>query len=227
VRCLPRLLLLLCCATPGVAAEGGEPGNRELTRLDPPWYDAEADDWRTMTPREEDDPPGFEPGVPIGSAVGWLIYLLIAVLGVGLVIWLILNWRRIPGDGVAGAEPGKVVPQTALSALPRGIDESVRRDPDAALREALAAGDWNRAAVCLHLALMVLLDRHGVVHLEPGRTDRAYLRELEDSGARPLFASTSRIFQQVFFGHLPVGRTEVDPLVAEARRLRERMEGGR
>lgn len=86
-------------------------------------------------------------------------------------------------------------------------DEDIREmDLPALIAQAEEAADW-RGAIRLHylLVLRKLVDQ-GLLTWSPERTDRDYMRQLNDTSIRARFANAALIFQWVWYGHAEVDR---------------------
>jgi len=142
-------------------------------------------------------------------AYGLMIGLLVAVVVV--VVWLLVRYglrdgSATPGDpGDDGAASG--VTEDAAAALPAGLRLG---EAELFARAATHAeqGDFTSAALHLHAWMIVHLDRRGALVASRGKTNGQYRSEVAASlpDAVGVFAASSRLFEDAFFGRLPVSR---------------------
>ena len=68
-------------------------------------------------------------------------------------------------------------------------------------RRCYEAGDYGQAIIFLYSYQLLQLDRHQVIRLARGKTNRQYLREVRQrAGLLPLLERTMVAFEEVFFG---------------------------
>jgi len=205
----PVILLMglaLCLSLDGppqfTFGETGEVAREALRRGGFPWYDAAKDD---IKPTRVSKPPR-ELDVQVNAP--WIAWSSIGIIIISLAIAaaVILGyfaWRRWkPWQGRRG-EAARIAAQ--LRELPLVPDESPHEDDLLlAAERAAAAGDYGRAIIWLYAYQLTELDRHRVIRLVKGKTNRQYLRELgRQSPIRPLLERTIVTFEEVYFG----GRT--------------------
>lgn len=204
-------------AAPAVraAAPGDDDARRALARQSFPWYDQRADAYRPIVQAPEPvrapsaDPAPFAIDLgPIGAAL--VLALLVAV--VGSLVFLVVRHGLFDGGRLAERSPdGGAAPtvEDLEAALPEGIRPA---DGDLLARAAALAdsGDFAAAMLHLHAWLLVELDRRGGLTLARGKTNRQYAAEVARSmpAAADLFRSSSRLFEDAYFGHLPVSRAD-------------------
>ena len=108
-----------------------------------------------------------------------------------------------PGDDVD--DPG----DEQLAALPAGIGLATG---DLLGRAAAHAerGEFEQAMLFFHAWQLVELDRRGGLALARGKTNGQYAAEVAAAApaVAPLFRRSSRLFEDAFFGDLPVSRTD-------------------
>jgi len=73
-------------------------------------------------------------------------------------------------------------------------------DPFAEAQAAATRGDFRTAVVHLFGHLLARMDRHHILRLHPGRTNRQYLYEIRDRCHRDTFQQLARLFERVVFG---------------------------
>jgi hypothetical protein len=213
------------------AVEAGGKGLRRAANF--PWYDPAQDDLRDMHAREradadtdtrktgwEVDAPQPKPrGTPtswqfptLAMIVQYTAMALFVVLIVGLVILLIRYFLKDDEEGAAGGRSGEIELEDRTSDVDRveQLPFQVRR-PDANLlseaRRLYEAGRFDDAIVYLYSYQLVELDKHQLIHLAKGKTNRQYLRELRGTETLPEILHESMIaFEDVFFGRHSLGR---------------------
>ena len=232
-RVLSTVLLLL--ATAGLAwADVAEPeaaiqaGRAALRQQAFPWYDDQQDRLRRLDvqpgvepaahrdstwhtdPRERGD-WSWLPGLPgwIGQLVRGLIWTALslgALVLVGLLIRAYWNrdQRRVAAGGSGSPDAGAVADQIAEWVLPVPapgrdlLDETRRR---------VAQADYTHAILFLFSYQLQTLDRHGLIRLARGKTNRQYRDELAaEPQLRAILQQALVGFEDVFFGHHQIER---------------------
>ena len=198
-----------------------------------PWYDAEKDDLKridvTPAPNNQQsasqsnwqaDPLSNRPankgpagpvggGTGAGSVVNLLAWSLIFILLGILVVYLVQTFlnREIQGA---------IVTQSSVDDEPGGADRvenlpfqiaAPRNDFRSEAERLYRAGDFDGAIIYLFSYELLQLDKHHVIQLTRGKTNRQYWRECR---TQPELASLLRItigaFEDVFFGHHALSR---------------------
>jgi hypothetical protein len=126
----------------------------------------------------------------LGSIPRMLLLVLLG-LAIGGVLYLVLRnvrpWVRRPEEEVEAAEPVAV----AAVETPQAVETDVERLL-ASARAAAATGDFGRAIMQLHAALLRRLEGAGLVAVHPSRTNGDYVRAV--ASARPALVSPVRSF---------------------------------
>jgi hypothetical protein len=210
---------------------------QRLREIDPPWYDANHDTWRRVaTPPKAAPPPASttaaRPPLDLEPLFVIAVCALVAVV-IGIMVATFMR-TRLP-DTLPEIEIEHRRPAESNVAVLDFVPAAGASDPDAALRAALAAHDWRAATIWLYALMLLGLERAGVVRLEAGKTDRAYLREaargLAERARRTTAGNLARApgragidaletavvaFSAVYFGHQPATAESV----AEVQRAR-------
>ncbi len=165
-----------------------------------PWYDAARDDikpTRVRKPREVPEPSEVSRFHIPWSSVGIILICLAMAAMVILGYWA---WRRWAPWQAGKAEATRVVAQ--LQELPLVPEDSPQEtDLLQASERAAAAGDYRRAIIWLYAYQLTELDRHRLIRLMKGKTNRQYLRELgRQSPIAPLLERTIVTFEEAYFG---------------------------
>lgn len=208
------------------SAATGERAGAALAGQRFPWYDADRDAFQPQFEarpagvperRAEDDADSRrgepEIGGSSGSAgLGTRVMIGLAVAVIGAAIWLIVRDGLLvlpPVPDAAPPEPAAILDAEQLGALPEPA-----RIPAGELlsrAEALAArGEYGAAMVLLHAWQLVELHRRGAVELSRGKTNGRYAAEVARAlpDVAPLFRRSTRLFEDAFFGGLPVSRDD-------------------
>lgn len=192
-----------------------------------PWYDRKSDDVRrlNMVPRTTPEDrgvtwasdktatsaPTWNPQLGwLGTLLEWLgITTLVVLLGVigYLIATAFLKDEVSESDGLAVR---KVVETRRdadrVEALPFHL-RAARGDFLSEARRLYEAGRYSEAVVYLFSHQLVELDKHHVIRLTKGKTNRQYVRE---SRQRPLLsavlATTMVAFEEAFFGRKTLSR---------------------
>ncbi len=215
---------------PAVRAQDGEQWARESLsrRTDLPWYSPSDDALQEVEriPRQDDPNRGSqweaETQQPTTRAWNWRLpawfllvleivaWLLLCTL-LGLLAWLLFRTARrgsLLGRHATGIAEDEMTAESRIEQLPIAIAPE-HHDLLAAARAFYAAGDFARAIIYAFAHQLVELDKHHLIHLSQGKTNRQYLLELKKHPAfielvRPMMLA----FEEVFFGHheLPLQR---------------------
>ncbi|GAB6165161.1 hypothetical protein JCM19992_11610 [Thermostilla marina] len=168
----------------------------------PPWYDRAAD---RVVPVRTPRPPAPRPGsfrirAPASGPPLTTILVLIAILAIPILVLIAYFWLRDRETDVGRPPAEKAPRRRQLEDLPEHIDTAIR-DWEAAIREAVAKGDYRRAVVLLFGYELIELDKHDRIRLERGKTNRQYLRELRGmSFLRRFYEETMLLFEEVYYG---------------------------
>jgi hypothetical protein len=194
-----------------------------------PFYDRAKDDTRRLnvqSPRDADSanrkskwagkkaaarknapPPGKGLSGPLG-AVLQVLGLTALVVFIGILAWLIA--RAFLKQETTETVVSKVVETSRdvdrVEALPFAVRKPTG-DFESEARRLYELGQYSEAILYLYSHLLVQLDRHHVIRLAKGKTNRQYLRE---SRTRPVLREildrTMIAFEDVFFGQHALSR---------------------
>jgi len=141
------------------------------------------------------------------SSFQWVAWLVIAVL-IGVVVYLLFRaYRQSEQRTAARTSPGDSVAdeQRRVEALP--LEGRKRSDFLTEAVRSYQEGNYAEAIIYLFSHQLVELDKHELIHLAKGKTNRQYLRELSRRlPLRRLMEQTTVVFEDVFFGHHPLDR---------------------
>ena len=233
-RVLSTVLLLLATAGLAVRGHAAEPeaaiqaGRAALRQQAFPWYDDQQDRLRRL-----DVQPGVEPAVHrdstwhttspkagdwswlpelpgwIGQWVRGLIWTALglgALVLVGMLVQAYLNrdQRRVATRGSGASDAGADADQIAEWVLPV---PSPNRDLLDETRRRVAQADYTHAILFLFSYQLQTLDRHGLIRLARGKTNRQYRDELAaEPQLRAILQQALVGFEDVFFGHHQIER---------------------
>jgi hypothetical protein len=194
---------------------------------DYPWYDPEADQFKridVVESRERDanrksrwegggraNMGGPNIGNPFSALLNvlvWMLVILLIVILVGAVLWAFLKMegRR------AASSTDEVDQEESLGEADRieNLPFKVARPQTDLLAEArrlYEAGRYGEAVVYLFSYQLVQLDRHQLIRLTKGKTNRQYLREVRPRPElRTMLERTMIAFEEVFFGRREIDR---------------------
>lgn len=177
-----------------------------------PWYDGDTDGVRRInvkTPWREPQfsGPRVRPNISLLEIVAWTA--LAVVLGVlcYLLVKAFLNREARTATEAGTRSVGRGVDDAArVEALPFRIERGATNLLAEAQR-LYEAGNYREAVIYLFSFQLVEMDRHQIIRLAKGKTNRQYLREVR---RRPtlegLVAQTMVAFEDVFFGDHPLDR---------------------
>lgn len=225
---LPILCAVIAASGPGLPLFGSPVGGaaqdevaNALRQIAPPWYDAGTDGPRAEVLPGEHPAVSRERGsipeaplTPPASAGGpspvrldWLNPLVLWIVLGGLsVLAGALFWLLLPA-GRDAAEAGLADRRAAAARIEHlPVDMEPAGDLRAAALAAARDRDFDRSVVLLFSHALVELDRHGMVQLNKGKTNRQYLREFRSHGTdRGHLGALIETFERVYFGRLPAG----------------------
>jgi hypothetical protein len=200
------------------AAEGLSQGARY------PWYDADGDEVKQVPLGPREPPPKIRDWEwtpaqrrPAGGSGGWgqiMDVLVWAGLGILLIVLIVLIVRTYSQrTGLAwradrfGARPaGGASDVDRVEKLPFPVQRP-QADLLGEARRHYAAANYVEAIIYLFSYQLVYLDKHDLLRLAKGKTNRQYLREM-----RPhreivrIVSDTMTAFEDVFFGSHPMDR---------------------
>lgn len=217
------------------ASSGGDPveAGREALResADFPWYDREADDYRPVDmPDPKVDDQGRKSRWEYGSrrtntianptlprptfmsgllnALVWMLVILLIVLLVAGVVWAFMKAEgKKAGKSSEETDDQPVVGEAdRIEKLPFKVARP-QSDLLAEARRHYEAGRYGEAVVYLFSYQLVQLDKHQLIRLAKGKTNRQYLREVRPQAElRSMLERTMIAFEDVFFGHRELAR---------------------
>lgn len=242
--CSVLTLPVLAAATD--SSDALESGRRSLESRQPlPWYDADKDTLRRMDvePAEDDvkrrsqwaadDNSKTAPTSSRDGQEGFFLALIrvLAWVGLGvlvtLVIWALV-WAATRGEWLGDAS-GEIVSdlevaESHIERLPVPVAPQ-HTDLLAAAHAYFEAGDLGKAIVYAFAHQLVELDKHHLIQLTRGKTNRQYLSELR---AHPRFIElltpTMLAFEDVFFGHHELSRQRFQACWEDLDRFHQQLE---
>lgn len=144
--------------------------------------------------------------------LGWFPNLVFLLLGIALLAMVAaLTYyslkgylpQRFEGSGSRGAlgiDASRVVD------LPFEV-QTVATHPLHRAEELMRAGDYDKAIVFLLAYLLLALDQSRQILLQKGKTNRMYLRELQDQvELRSIVRAVVQLFEASYFGKHPIAR---------------------
>lgn len=185
-----------------------------------PWYDAEKDDikpTRVQKPPQERELDPTIRWIP-WSSVGIMLVTLAIVAAVLLAYFAWRHWKPWQGREQIAR---RITAQ--LRELPLVPEESPQEeDLLKAAERAAAVGDYRRAIIWLYAYQLTELDRHRVIRLMKGKTNRQYLRELgRQSPIQRLLERTIVTFEEVYFGGRTISAETYDMCYREIPRFQQ------
>jgi hypothetical protein len=208
------------------AVETGREALNGKTRY--PWYDREADSVRRIevAPPAKDEIPDRDsrwsstknptttttgattggPSIFASILQGLGLALLVALL----VLIAVLIARAALNHETSGEGGGHVVETSRDVDRVENLPFQLKRPAGDFLSEArrlYEAGQFSDAVIYLFSHQLVELDKHHLIRLSKGKTNRQYLRELRHRPAlRGMLETTMIAFEDVFFGHHALDR---------------------
>jgi hypothetical protein len=232
------LLPLLACPTVSTAAlaEPVAPGTLLATgdastsvrqagqalaqRGEYPWYDPSADALRPLKVRPP-QPPSWNIDPWVRTLFQWLAWTALAV-ALTVVAWLLYRAGRSVGAVGPAAEARS---ENAAEERRRveALSLPVRQKPADFLAEAARcyqAGNYREAIIYFFGHQLLELDRHQLIRMTKGKTNRQYLGEIGRLAAlRQLLEQTMVAFEDVFFGNHPLDRQRFESCWSQQERF--------
>lgn len=189
-----------------------ERGREALSREGFPWYDAAQDAVRPVRVKPpKPAPPASRSGsgrnLASPQGISWLAIAVVFGVAMILLARAYLNREKLPAGGVR--EPAKTAAAneaTRIEALPfriRPADHDLLEEA----RRQYESGHYETAIVYLFSYQLVEMDKHQVLRLTKGKTNRQYLRDLRRQPRLSRLVEHSMIaFEEVFFGDRRLAR---------------------
>jgi len=195
------LLLLLFLATP-LAQYAQMPVPAVVQRPIPEkqWKKAASElDYSKDVPKpkkERPKPTTPSPGIDTGflGNIAQVLAILVTLLAIGYGIYRMMQEprnRRIARDGAEITEEN----------LEAYLHET---DLERFRREALTRGDFPQALRIYYLQVIKSLSESGAILWSKEKTNRDYLREMQNNPLRRDFQHVTSIFEQIWYGNLPL-----------------------
>jgi hypothetical protein len=197
-----------------------EAGRKALRQTSFPWYDGQQDRLQRIEVQPPADPAAHrdstwqaKPAAPrdlswleslqrwVGTIARWIAWVGMAVL---LLVLIALLARAFAARELRQVQPaeGESEPEAdQIEKLPFQV-RPPRNDLLAEARRHYEQGDYAQAIIYLFSYKLLALDRHGLIHLTRGKTNRQYSAELlAHPLLRQMLQHTMVAFEEVFFGH--------------------------
>lgn len=204
-----------------------ESGREALQRYNQyPWYDADRDAVQridvqppsdTTNRRSRWEAPTTTFSWPAWTfslleAAGWTL-LAVAVLAVIYALFRALgssDWLPTRGGGDDEDDLSLRGDVDRIESLPFQL-KSPNADLLSEARRYFELGDYSQASIYLYSYELVLLDRHQLIRLAKGKTNRQYLRELRSRrDLADILRDSMVAFEEAFFGHHQLTRAEFE-----------------
>ena len=225
---LVLLLLLLPFAGTRMTARAVEPtvddAKQALKHRSFPWYDAANDSLRPLSApaaKKSQDDSKFDAESNEGSAkespqigdMGFSLFFRLLMWGmlvaliVGIIALVIWSMRDLDPILDPSNEPeAAIIDLETLEALPeptRGV-----RDLLAEAGRLAAASSFESAMTFFYTWQLVQLNQRQIIEVQKGKTNRQYTHEVRESQPEltALFRQSTRLFEDAFFGNLPIPR---------------------
>ena len=150
-----------------------------------------------------------------GELFGWIIF---GSLGTVLLIGLIAIAYYYLGEYVpalrrkSSAKDAIKIDMTKVEDLPFEVP-ATGDDPLSYAEALMRAGRYNEAVVYLYGYMLLALDQSRKIHLQKGKTNRMYLRELRsEMQLQSIVSKTMLAFEDVFFGRYEIDRGRFEML---------------
>jgi hypothetical protein len=176
-----------------------------------PWYDSSVDDLRPLNVRPPRPPPpswNWSIGPLMRTLFTWLAWTALAAV-LAVVAWLLYRAGRSVEPISAAAEASSEKTDEERRRI-EALSLPVREKPADFLAEAARcyqAGNYREAIIYFFGHQLLELDRHQLIRMTKGKTNRQYLGEIGRlAGLQRLLEQTMVAFEDVFFGNHPLDR---------------------
>lgn len=230
------LVALLLIVSGSASAQDEDVIQKSFQKGNYPWYDADSDEARfdgdvsdfdsAITANRNEVPeqliatPTAQNQNTSESASWWmmLIWVGLALLAltvlIALAVWFILKMDPPSGAGSSSEEEeeGTLFNSERVERLPFEMKKT-SGDFHAAAEGAYQKGDFRAATTYLFSHVLLTLDRHQMVRLRRGKTNRQYLNELSNGNAQiltPYFERLMTAFESTFFGNHDIPRPKFE-----------------
>lgn len=142
----------------------------------------------------------------------WIFLGVVLTVVAACLIWAFLRLGRRARHDVHSTSGKKYVSATAeqLGALPLVAERPVG-DWLSFAHDERKKGNFDSAIMYLYSHLLLILDRHELIRLACGKTNRKYLSELNrEKGLRKPFRTIMTLFEKSFFGNRKIKDDELD-----------------
>jgi hypothetical protein len=194
-----RLPLLVLAATnkDDAVEEAGDVLGRGVIARTHPFYDSQTDDVRLIPPPQPSN-WNFSFDSQLFAYIVLGIVLIVLVL---IVIFFVRRLRDARGTATGQVTASALSDIDRIEALPFRV-QAGQGDLLSQATELYRQGRYTEAIVLLFSYLLVEMDKHQVIRLSKGKTNRQYLREIGPRRRlRDLVERTMTAFEAVFFGH--------------------------
>jgi hypothetical protein len=162
-----------------------------------------------------------------GQWVAYLLWVLLTVAVLACIVLLLMHVHRSYRPATMHNDIRKIrIDPTRVDALPFTVQHAMTGDPLAQAKHLASTGNFDLAIIFLYGYLLLALDQARKLHLQKGKTNRMYLREME--GNAPLAALVESVmekFEQVYFGKHSIDQTSFQQSWSQLDRFHQYLHG--
>ena len=219
----PSAMAMQSSMTGDAAVESGRDALNGRTSF--PWYDRNQDSLQRLDVAPPDDvaarkskweaKPPANWTVPdwvkkLLEATGWLLLGVVILAVVWGLVRAFGNMESAPSGGESEVEDSLQGDIDRVESLPFQLNRP-QSDLLSEARRYYEAGDYDQAMIYLYSYQLVQLDRHHIIRLTKGKTNRQYLREVRSrSELWDVVRSSMVAFEDVYFGHHHLTRSRFE-----------------
>lgn len=192
-----------------------------------PWYDSTADRYKPLRPPRELPEFNWLPSLnlsllaPLVKILMWTMLAALVVILLVVILRSLLNLDWIPESSQTPGEA--TVQMETLEALPepaRGVSDLLGE----ATRLA-AESSYGLAIIFYYSWQLVQLNQRQLIEVQKGKTNRQYAREVQANVPvlLDLFRKSTRLFEDAFFGDLPVSQQDFQEVWDQRDKLTRRI----
>jgi hypothetical protein len=178
-----------------------------------PWYDSATDSLRRIEIQPPRPPSNFDWQAlfEVIRVLGWVVLAGVLALLAWLLIRAYLERERRAAQAAAREHRRRGLSEVdRVTALPFQVKRP-ESDLLAEARRHYERGDYGEAIVYFYSYQLVELDKAQMIRLARGKTNRQYVREARAaSGVGELLRQTMTLFEEAFFGHHAIDKTQFE-----------------
>ena len=165
--------------------------------------------------KEADHPP---PPPKRSADNGFLIKLLLVLVGLAGLVLAILHFTNNIDLFKSDRKLRRSARDLSLTDIEDQLDSVDLKDP---IEQVIAEGNYAVAVRLLYLQSIQALNDHQLIRWKRDKTNGEYLRELPEGTLRRDFTELTGVFERIWYGEKPIGRTQFPAVQAQFSRMQQ------